>query len=188
VPSPDWLYRLERALHPELEAVAGGIVNGTPHSLIGTAEYLLSCSEAFPRRPRPIRHGPGANLLVRRGYFDALRNPASRTAPLGQQSRAVASANSRTLAFCRWFRDAAPGLGCPSRGRERSSGRWRVFAVLAAASISSSGWRVGVGFAFSLEDSRVRAGSVSGCSSLGDDQWEDRMRRVGLAGWSVGRV
>lgn len=72
VPSPDWLDRLEHALRPELEAVAGGIVNGTPHSLIGTAEYLLSCSEAFPRRARPIRHAPGANLLVRRAYFDAI--------------------------------------------------------------------------------------------------------------------
>jgi glycosyltransferase involved in cell wall biosynthesis/GT2 family glycosyltransferase len=104
VPSPDWLYGLEHALRPELEAVAGGIVNGTPHSLIGTAEYLLSCSEAFPRRPRPIRHGPGANLLVRRDYFDAIGGFSDRrragedtllTFPLARQRRLGFAANAR---------------------------------------------------------------------------------------------
>jgi glycosyltransferase involved in cell wall biosynthesis/GT2 family glycosyltransferase len=104
VPSPDWLDRLEHALRPELEAVAGGIVNGTPHSLIGTAEYVLSCSEAFPRRGRPIRHGPGANLLVRRGYFDAIGGFLDRrragedtllTFPLARQQRLGFAADAR---------------------------------------------------------------------------------------------
>jgi glycosyltransferase involved in cell wall biosynthesis len=72
VPSPDWLHALERALRAEHDAVVGRIENGTPQSRIGTAEYLLGCSEAFPRRPRAIRHGPGANLLVRRERFEAL--------------------------------------------------------------------------------------------------------------------
>jgi glycosyltransferase involved in cell wall biosynthesis len=72
VPAPDWLDELERALRAEHDAVVGRIENGTPQSRIGTAEYLLGCSESFPRRPRAIRHGPGANLLVRRECFEAL--------------------------------------------------------------------------------------------------------------------
>jgi GT2 family glycosyltransferase len=72
VPSANWLDRLEEALTNELDAVAGGILNGTPDSRIGTAQYLLEFSEAFPRRPRPLRHAASANLLVRRDRFEAL--------------------------------------------------------------------------------------------------------------------
>jgi GT2 family glycosyltransferase len=71
VPSPNWLDRLEETLTNDLDAVAGGILNGTPDSRIGTAQYLLEFSEAFPRRPRPLRHAASANLLVRRDCFEA---------------------------------------------------------------------------------------------------------------------
>lgn len=71
VPCADWLAELEQRLGPGVDAVAGCIVNGTPRSAIGTAEYLLTCSESLPRCPRRVRHAPGANLLVRRECFDS---------------------------------------------------------------------------------------------------------------------
>jgi glycosyltransferase involved in cell wall biosynthesis len=71
VPSPNWLERLEGALAPGIDAVAGAIANGTPESGVGTAEYLLTCSETFRGRARPPRHGLGANLLIRRERFAA---------------------------------------------------------------------------------------------------------------------
>jgi glycosyltransferase involved in cell wall biosynthesis len=71
VPDPEWLDRLEAALEPGFEAVAGAIINGTARSRTGTAEYLLECSEVFARHPRPRRHACGANLLVRRERFIA---------------------------------------------------------------------------------------------------------------------
>jgi hypothetical protein len=69
VPCGEWLTGLENALTADMDAVGGAILNGTPTSRIGTAEYLLTCSETFPHRPRPIRHAPGSNLLVRSLYF-----------------------------------------------------------------------------------------------------------------------
>lgn len=71
VPSPNWLDHLERAVVGAVDAVAGAILNGTPESRVGTAEYLLGCSEAFPRRPRRRRHSLSGNLLVRTDYFHA---------------------------------------------------------------------------------------------------------------------
>ena len=41
VPAADWLDRLEEALIGDLDAAAGAILNGTPHSRICTAEYLI---------------------------------------------------------------------------------------------------------------------------------------------------
>jgi GT2 family glycosyltransferase len=71
VPAPDWLDRLEQALTNRVDAVAGAILNGTPDSRTGTADYLLEFSEAFPRRPRRLRHGASCNLLVRKQSFRA---------------------------------------------------------------------------------------------------------------------
>lgn len=72
IPYADWLDRLEQALRPGLDAVVGAILNGTPDSAVGTAEYMLTCAETFPGRPRPLRHGPSANLLIRRAAFEAV--------------------------------------------------------------------------------------------------------------------
>ena len=72
VPARDWLDRLEEALTVEVDAVAGTTLNGTPHSRIGTAEYLLTFSETWPRRPRPLRHAPSVGLLIRRTCFEAV--------------------------------------------------------------------------------------------------------------------
>jgi GT2 family glycosyltransferase len=71
VPEPEWLDRLERRLTSDLDAVAGAVLNGTPRSVVGTADYLLEFSELMPNRSRPLEHGATCNLLVRRRRFEA---------------------------------------------------------------------------------------------------------------------
>lgn len=111
VPSPDWLDHLEAALTNGVDAVAGAITNGTPRSRIGTAEYLLTCSETLPSRPRAMRHSPGGNLLVRHAYFEAVGGfsaevragedsiftfPLARMRRLGFAARATVAHSNRT--------------------------------------------------------------------------------------------
>jgi cellulose synthase/poly-beta-1,6-N-acetylglucosamine synthase-like glycosyltransferase len=66
VPARDWLDALEAALGPDVDAVAGAVVNGTPRSPVGTAGYLLEFADWLPRRRGPILHAATCNLLVRR--------------------------------------------------------------------------------------------------------------------------
>jgi glycosyltransferase involved in cell wall biosynthesis len=70
VPEPGWLDELERNLRPGIDAVAGGIVNGTPESAIGTSGFLLEFADWLPERPGAPRHGATCNLLVRRGALE----------------------------------------------------------------------------------------------------------------------
>jgi glycosyltransferase involved in cell wall biosynthesis len=67
---PGWLDELERNLRPGIDAVAGGIVNGTPESAIGTSGFLLEFADWLPERPGSPRHGATCNLLVRRGALE----------------------------------------------------------------------------------------------------------------------
>lgn len=67
----DWI----RELHAVLEAgygVAGGsVVNGTPDSAVGTAEYLLEFNETNPWiRSGEVRALPSCNLAVRKHIFE----------------------------------------------------------------------------------------------------------------------
>jgi mycofactocin glycosyltransferase len=71
VPEPGWLERLERRLTSDVDAVGGAVLNGTPRSVIGTADYLLEFSELMPNRTRPLEHAATCNLLVRRSRFEA---------------------------------------------------------------------------------------------------------------------
>lgn len=71
VPDAEWLAALENRLTGEVDAVCGAVVNGTPRSMVGTAEYLLEFSEWMPTRRKPIQHGATCNLLVRRDRFEA---------------------------------------------------------------------------------------------------------------------
>jgi GT2 family glycosyltransferase len=71
VPARGWLDRLERRLTDDVDAVAGAVLNGTPRSAVGTADYLLEFSELMPNRTRPLEHAATCNLLVRRSRFEA---------------------------------------------------------------------------------------------------------------------
>jgi GT2 family glycosyltransferase len=70
LPEPGWLDELERNLLPGVDAVAGGIVNGTPESAIGTSGFLLEFADWLPERPGTPAHGATCNLLVRRGALE----------------------------------------------------------------------------------------------------------------------
>jgi glycosyltransferase involved in cell wall biosynthesis len=70
VPEPGWLDELERALTPELDGVAGAILNGAAASRIATADYLLEFSDWLPQRRLPLLHGATCNLLLRRSVLE----------------------------------------------------------------------------------------------------------------------
>jgi len=69
----DWLGELVGAYEPPARAVvAGSIVNGTPHSPVGTTDHLLEFSEFLPELPpRTAAVGIGGNLLVDAERFHA---------------------------------------------------------------------------------------------------------------------
>jgi GT2 family glycosyltransferase len=70
IPEPGWLDALEDALTPEVDAVVGSVVNGTPRSATGTAGYLLEFSDWLPGRERQPLHGVTCNLLIRRDVLE----------------------------------------------------------------------------------------------------------------------
>jgi len=72
IPEPDWLDELERALGPDVDAVAGAVVNGTPGSAVGTSGYLLEFGAWLPGRRGAPPHGATCNLLVRRDALERL--------------------------------------------------------------------------------------------------------------------
>ena len=62
----DWLQRLVDASGGR-RCVAGAVRNGTPHSLIGSAEYLMQFIDLHPnRRPRSVHFGATCNLFLPR--------------------------------------------------------------------------------------------------------------------------
>ena len=74
VPDPDWLATLYATAEETggTTAVTGSIVNGTPDSAVGTAEYIVDRLDLLPTRPRGIGpwHGDTANLLVPRSLWE----------------------------------------------------------------------------------------------------------------------
>ncbi len=60
IPDASWLDELVHALAPDIELVAGAIVNGTPGDPWGTADYVLEFSEWAPQRTSaiPTRRAP----------------------------------------------------------------------------------------------------------------------------------
>lgn len=70
VPEPGWLDALARGLTPDVDAVAGAIVNGTPKSAVGTAGYLLEFADWLPTRRGAVQHAATCNLLVRRDALE----------------------------------------------------------------------------------------------------------------------
>ena len=75
VAEPDWLDELEQALTDGVDGVAGAVLNGTPGSAVGTADYLLEFSDWVPRPRLPVRHGATCNLLLRRAVLDGTGFP-----------------------------------------------------------------------------------------------------------------
>lgn len=67
---PRWLEELTEASEGEVCA-AGSVINGTPESLVGTAEYLMEFLDLHPRRrAAAARYGATCNLLVPRRLWD----------------------------------------------------------------------------------------------------------------------
>lgn len=64
IPERGWLDRLERSVGQA--AVAGSILNGTPHSAVGTAGYLLEFLDWHPGARRTLEHAASCNLMVRK--------------------------------------------------------------------------------------------------------------------------
>ena len=104
VPEPDWLASLLGALVTGAAAVSGSVLNGTPASRWGTAQYVIEFLEWVPGRSEPPEHGASCNLLVRRDAFErAGRFPGDMragedtvlTAPLAARGELVFAADAR---------------------------------------------------------------------------------------------
>lgn len=72
IPSTGWLSELLESLTPDLDAVAGAVLNGTPHSRIGTAGYYLEFSDWLPVRRGRLLHAATCNLIIRHSALDHL--------------------------------------------------------------------------------------------------------------------
>lgn len=68
---PDWLARLlARHQEDDYAVVGGGIGNGTPSSIVGTASYLIEFNEFLPTGPpRLVPMVPHCNVCFRRKVF-----------------------------------------------------------------------------------------------------------------------
>ena len=75
VAEPQWLDELERALTDGVDGVAGAVLNGSPGSAIGTADYLLEFSDWLPGARLSPLHGATCNLLLRRSALDGAGFP-----------------------------------------------------------------------------------------------------------------
>ena len=75
VAEPQWLDELERALTDGVDGVAGAVLNGSPDSAVGTADYLLEFSDWLPKARLPPLHGATCNLLLRRSVLDSAGFP-----------------------------------------------------------------------------------------------------------------
>jgi len=67
----DWMKTLWEVHQSGYSVVGGSVLNGTPGSIIGTAEYLLEFVDINPGlRPREVRTLPTCNLAVDKKIFD----------------------------------------------------------------------------------------------------------------------
>ena len=67
----NWVERIVKAHQKGFRVVGGAVLNGTPGSYVGTAEYISEFSEYSPhRRGRECRMIPTCNLSLRRELFD----------------------------------------------------------------------------------------------------------------------
>ncbi|MCK5146675.1 glycosyltransferase [bacterium] len=69
----DWMERLLEGHVRGYKVVGGSVVNGTPQSYVGTAEYLIEFNEVNPWAPlKDVRALPSCNLSVQREIFDSI--------------------------------------------------------------------------------------------------------------------
>ncbi len=62
---------LDTLSHTEFAGVGGAVKNGTPGSLAGWVEYILSFKEFTPKAPQRVtRHIPTCNLTLRKNIFE----------------------------------------------------------------------------------------------------------------------
>ena len=66
---PDWLARLTES-SKGVRCVAGSVVNGTPGSRTGTAEYMVEFADLHPARTEQAWHGATCNLLLTRDIWE----------------------------------------------------------------------------------------------------------------------
>ncbi|NWG32650.1 MAG: glycosyltransferase [Rhodocyclaceae bacterium] len=70
IADPEWLKWLWEAQSQGYSVAGGSVLNGTPKSVIGTAEYLLEFNEFNPLAPaRNVRALPSCNLSVHQQIF-----------------------------------------------------------------------------------------------------------------------
>jgi GT2 family glycosyltransferase len=100
VPAGDWLRRLVAAAG-EADIIAGAVENGTPESVVGTAEYLAAFLDLAPRRNVATAwHGATCNLLVTQAAWEDY-GPFPEDLLGGEDTLMTASANrDGRLRFC----------------------------------------------------------------------------------------
>ena len=68
-----WVERIIQQHRDGKNVVGGPVANGTPWSLVGTAEYLLEFSELVPAMPEgPVRFIPTCNLSFKKSVFEKI--------------------------------------------------------------------------------------------------------------------
>ncbi len=80
VPQPGWIETILRCQQESgCRVIGGAVLNGTPNSLIGTAEYIVEFNEFTPSRPEcEARLLPTCNVALKKevfeehGYFEAV--------------------------------------------------------------------------------------------------------------------
>jgi GT2 family glycosyltransferase len=71
--SGDWVERIITEQKNGKNVVGGPVANGTPKSLVGTAEYILEFSELVPSMPEgKVRFIPTCNISFKRSVFDQI--------------------------------------------------------------------------------------------------------------------
>ena len=68
-----WVDRIIAAHKNDKNVVGGSVANGTPRSLVGTAEYLIEFNEHIPAMPvGHVRFIPTCNISFKRGVFEKI--------------------------------------------------------------------------------------------------------------------
>jgi cellulose synthase/poly-beta-1,6-N-acetylglucosamine synthase-like glycosyltransferase len=162
IPESCWLDRLEASLTGSFDAVAGGILNGTPRSAVGTTGYLLEFADWNPQARHAIRHAASCNLLIRRRALEGMGGfpedvfpgedtivtvPIAAAGRLGFAPQARVRHINRTslgefLSHQLRFGRSFPEICARSKFPHRSLGRPALGPVAGVFRLLALGWRV----------------------------------------------